>query len=72
MITLPNGHVIDFVAASGALAYDGYGWPWERPLLWSGLLDPREFTVVTKTLTAAPRLGVLRWWCPWRRLRFPA
>src|SRR4030095_483102 len=65
MIELPNGHSFEYMAASGALAYDGRGWPWEWPLRWVGALDPRLFTVVTKTLTDQPRAGNLRWTHPW-------
>jgi dihydroorotate dehydrogenase (NAD+) catalytic subunit len=65
MIHLSNGHAFDYMAASGALAYDGRGWPWEWPLRWAGLLDPRLFTIVTKTLTPLPRRGNLRWTHPW-------
>lgn len=65
MISLSNGHSFEYMAASGALAYDGRGWPWEWPLRWLGLLDPRLFTIVTKTLTAKPRRGNLRWSHPW-------
>lgn len=64
MIELPNGHRFEYMAASGALAYDGRGWPWEWPLRWCGLLDPSYFTVVTKSLTRHPRRGNLRWWNP--------
>jgi dihydroorotate dehydrogenase (NAD+) catalytic subunit len=64
MIVLPNGHRFQFMAASGALAFDGRGWPWEWPLRWCGLLDPRLFTIVTKSLTRHPRRGNLRWWNP--------
>jgi dihydroorotate dehydrogenase len=53
------------MTASGALAYDGQGWPWEKPLKWLGLLDPGLFTNVTKTLTRSPREGNLRWSHPW-------
>lgn len=53
------------MAASGALAFDGRGWPWEWPLRWSGLLNPKLFTIVTKTLTRYPRRGNLRWFHPW-------
>lgn len=72
MISLSNGHSFKFMTASGALAYDGRGWPWERPLSWVGLLDPSLFTHVTKTLTRNPREGNLRWSHPWsvvKRLR---
>lgn len=65
MISLSNGHQFDYMAASGALAYDGRGWPWEWPLRWVGLLNPRLFTIVTKTLTPLPRVGNLRWTHPW-------
>ncbi len=53
------------MAASGALAYDGRGWPWEWPLRWMGLLDPHLFTIVTKTLTRKPKVGNLKWSHPW-------
>ncbi len=61
MITLSNGHRFEYMVASGALAFDGKGWPWEWPLRWSGFLDPSLFTVVIKTLTYEPRKGNLRW-----------
>jgi len=70
MITLSNGHVIKYLAASGALAFDGLGWLWEWPLRWLGLLDPALFTVVVKTLTRHPRKGNLRWWWPFGCIRF--
>jgi dihydroorotate dehydrogenase len=38
-------------------------------LRWLGLLDPRGFVVVAKTVTWQPRRGELRWWCPWRCVR---
>jgi len=69
VITLSNGHSFTFIAASGALAYDGRGWPWEWPLRWAGLIDPGLFTVVTKTLTRHPRRGNLRWYNPLRCIR---
>ena len=69
MITLSNGHSFDYVVASGSLAFDGRGWPWEHPLRWAGLLRPELFTVVTKTLTRTPRAGHLRWWRPWSCVR---
>ncbi len=65
MIRLSNGHSFEFMAASGALAFDGRGWPWEWPLRWTGLLDPSLFTIVVKTLTRHPRPGNLRWTHPW-------
>ena len=69
MLTLSNGHSFTFMAASGALAFDGEGWPWEQPLRCLGLLDPSLFTIVTKTLTRHPRKGNLRWYNPFRVVR---
>lgn len=65
MIKLSNGHVFKYMTASGALAFDGKGWPWERPLVRLGLIKPELSTIVIKTLTRNPRLGNLRWWKPW-------
>lgn len=69
MIQLSNGHSFEFVAASGALAFDGKGWPWEWPLRWVGLINPELFTIVTKSLTLKPKKGNLRWWNPFRCVR---
>jgi len=70
MIKLSNGHQLEFVAASGSLAFDGRGWPWEWPLRWLGLLDPSLFTIVTKTIMPAPWKGNLQWHAPWRVVKF--
>lgn len=70
MIQLSNGHSFEYMAASGALAYDGQGWPWEWPFRWMGLLDPKLFTIVTKTLTYDPCPGNLRWTHPWACVKF--
>jgi len=64
MITLSNGHCFEYMTASGALGFDGKGWPWEQPLRWLGLLDVSLFTSVIKTLTLWPRKGNLRWYNP--------
>ncbi len=64
-IQLSNLHRMSHVVASGALAFDGKGWLWERPLVALGLIKPELFTVVLKTLTWDPRKGNMRWWCPW-------
>lgn len=69
MIRLSNGHQVEYMAASGTLAFDGRGWPWEWPLRWVGLLDPSLFTVVIKTLTSKPRKGNVRWLNPFRCIR---
>ncbi|OGZ20410.1 MAG: hypothetical protein A2654_00530 [Candidatus Nealsonbacteria bacterium RIFCSPHIGHO2_01_FULL_43_31] len=70
MIKLSNGHQLEFVAASGSLAFDGRGWPWEWPLRWTGLLDPRLFTVTAKTLLPTEWKGNLRWAHPFDVLKF--
>lgn len=70
MITLSNSHAFEYMTASGALSYDGKGWPWEQPWRWIGCLKPALFTSVTKTLTLEPRKGNLRWYNPFRCVRF--
>lgn len=69
MIELSNGYRFSVAAASGALAY-GRGWWFDR-WLWGplGFVKPARVTVITKTLTAEPRLGNLRMWAPWRAVR---
>jgi dihydroorotate dehydrogenase len=69
VIRLSNGHEIEYVVASGSLGFDGKGWPWERPLVWLGLIKPELFTVFIKSLTRPPRVGNLRWWKPWTCIR---
>lgn len=69
MIKLTNGHSFDHMVASGALAFSGKGWLWERPLVWLGLIKPELFTVVIKTITKDPIKGNLRWWKPWHCVR---
>ena len=69
MIKLSNGHRFEYMAASGALAFDGKGWPWEWPLKKMGLLAPSLFTVVIKTLTFDPKRGNLRWYNHFRCIR---
>lgn len=69
MIILSNGHAFEYMASSGALGFDGYGWPWEQPWRWINVLDPKLFTSVTKTLTLPPMEGNLRWYNPLRCLR---
>lgn len=64
-IKLSNGYVLEYMVASGALAFDGKGWPWERPLVWMGKIKPGLFTVVLKSLTLHPRPGNFCWWKPW-------
>jgi len=69
MIELSNGHKIKYVAASGALSFDGKGYSHEWPLRWIGLIDPSLFTVVAKTVTYKPRKGNLCWYKPWGCIR---
>jgi dihydroorotate dehydrogenase len=69
MITLSNGHKLEYVAASGALAFDGKGYLHEWPLRWLGLIKPQLFTVFSKTVTYKERKGNLRWYCPWKCIR---
>lgn len=69
MIALSNGRMLDYTVASGALAFDGKGWPWERPLVWLGLVKPELFAVTIKSVTRNPRRGNLRWWKPWTCVR---
>ncbi|MFA5942578.1 MAG: hypothetical protein WC798_02810 [Candidatus Paceibacterota bacterium] len=63
-ITLSNGHVLRYVVASGALAFDGKGWPWEKWLVKLGFIKPELFEVVLKTLTLKSRRGNFQWWNP--------
>lgn len=69
MITFKNGKTFEFGCASGALAYNGRGWWFERPWHWLGMLRHPDMSIITKTLTFKPRKGNLRWWCPWRSVR---
>ena len=69
MIKLSNGHCLEYVTASGAMGYDGQGWPWEKPLVWARLIQPELFTHITKTITALPHKGNVRWWNPFYCVR---
>ncbi|MCS6919285.1 MAG: HisA/HisF-related TIM barrel protein [Fimbriimonadales bacterium] len=69
MIKFSNGEQVEFFTGSGALGFDGRGWWWEYPLRWMGVLNPRDFAIVVKTLTLRPRKGNLRWYAPWRCVR---
>lgn len=69
MILLPNGRSVDFLCAAGALGFDGRGYPWEWPFVWTGLLRPQDLTVITKTLTYRAQQGNFRWWKPWDTFR---
>lgn len=77
-ITLSNGHTLRWIAASGALKFDGKGWAHERILHWIlfilsfgifRLIDTRNMTVIAKSVTLAPRKGNLKWWWPFSCIR---
>lgn len=69
MIRLSNGHTFEYMAASDSLGFNGEGWSWEQPLKWIGLLNPRLFTVVAKTITLQPTEGNLQWYNPFHCIR---
>ncbi|MES2985588.1 MAG: hypothetical protein V4686_00500 [Patescibacteria group bacterium] len=69
MILLSNGHVLKYVVASGALAFDAKGWWWEQPLRWRRRIKPELFSVVIKTLTYEETKGNLKMWKPWDCVR---
>jgi dihydroorotate dehydrogenase len=58
VIKLSNGHEMEYVAAAGALGWDGLGWaPHERFLVKIGIIKPAFFTAITKTITLLPVAG---------------
>lgn len=69
MITLSNGYNFEYVAASGALGFDGKGYFWEKPLKYAGLFDTDLLTPITKTLTYEPRKGNFKWYKPWETVK---
>ena len=64
-----NGHSFEYMAASGALGFDGEGYPWERLLKLLGLMDLSLFTVVSKTITFEKEKGHLNVYNPFTYLR---
>ncbi len=58
-----------FLVSSGALGY-GLGWPWEKPLIKLGIIDPTCFgAVVTKTLTLESEIGnFIDPFAPWPKM----
>ena len=62
MIDLSNGHSFEFMTASGALAFDGRGWWWDWPFVWTNRLDTSLFTKVIKSLTRHEKEGNRRWY----------
>lgn len=69
MIRLSNRHEFEYMAASGALGFDGKGYPWEIPFRFLGLMDPSLFTVVSKTITFEREKGHLNVYNPLTYLR---
>lgn len=81
MITLSNGYEFEYMAASGALSFDGDGWPHEKYLLspisrLAGYINPKWeffnpslFAVVIKTLTRDKRKGNFHLYWPWGCIR---
>lgn len=70
-ITLSNGHVLEYVVASGGLGYFGEGaWWLERMLISMGQINPFLFTIIGKTVTMHPRKGNFRPWKPWQTVKF--
>lgn len=66
MITLSNGHRIQYVASSGSLGKYGEGaLPWERVMRRLGIIRPSEMTVVTKTITRHSVVGNLDYAKSW-------
>ena len=58
MIRLSNGHTFSYIAASGALAYDGSGWPWGVSITVDGTYGSAALYGGHKTLTYLPRKGI--------------
>lgn len=59
MIELSNGYKLEYLAASGALGFDGKGYWWEYPFKVLNMFDTSLFTPITKTLTHLPEKGNL-------------
>ncbi|MFH1462246.1 MAG: hypothetical protein ABIG08_00885 [bacterium] len=69
MIILSNRHRLEWLIASGGLAFDGRGWLWERLLCRLGLIKPHLFTIVTKTLFLEPWKGNFQKLAPWKTVK---
>jgi len=69
MIVFSDGRKVNYFIASGALAFDGKGWFWERLQVWLGWIKRSLFAITLKSLTLPPRKGNLRWWKPWECVR---
>ncbi|MEI7741796.1 MAG: hypothetical protein WCJ29_04790 [bacterium] len=71
MIRLANNVETKYFVASGALAFDGRGWWWERMMCSLGMISKvsDKVVVILKTLTRKPRVGNLRMLSPWNSVR---
>jgi dihydroorotate dehydrogenase len=65
MIKSSNGHILEYIAGSGALGFDGKGYLWQLPWKWVGLLKPELFTIVLKTITKYERQGNSKCYWPY-------
>ncbi|MCK4859095.1 MAG: hypothetical protein KAS87_00885, partial [Candidatus Omnitrophica bacterium] len=65
MIGLSNDHILEYVAGSASLGFDGKGYWWQ--LLWrlAGKLKPELFTIVLKTITKKKRAGNSKLYWPY-------
>lgn len=76
MITFPNGRQTEFLCAAGTLGADGndkgHGIMklYKKPLRWLGILNPQPFGFISKTYTFKPTRGNMRWYAPWRCVRY--
>lgn len=70
MIKLSNGYELEFLAASGALGFDGKGYWWEYPLKLLNLFDISLFAHITKTLTYLPEKGNCKRFNPFSCVKF--
>jgi len=69
-IALDNGNRIQVCCAAGALGEFGKGYWWEKWILIPlRIINPKHFTIITKTITCNPRKGNLVSWAPWRSVR---
>lgn len=66
MLTLSNGYSFEFCCAAGALGFDGRGYWWDKPYLWTGRLRPEDFTIITKSVTLYKNKGEYRWYKWWK------
>ncbi len=68
MIKLSNGCILEYLASSGSLSYDGTGWWFKKFLNW--LVKPKLFIAVSKTVTRFKKRGNFRGWNLFSCLKF--